>query len=678
MRAITSLRLALLEQRGHLFCWVPVCLGIGIGLYFLMRSEPAHVVLFGLAGLAVAMAVMTRWVEADTGAILWALVLIAAGFSLAAARTKGVAGPVLDWRYYGPVEGRVVGIDRSGSDALRLTLADVVLADMAPAQTPQRVRVSLHGDWAFVTPEPGMIVALTAHLAPPSGPVEPGGFDFQRHAFFKRLGAVGYARTPALEFAPAAAGFSIFGFRMRLSQAIQLRMPQDVQGFAAAVTTGDRSGIPKATILALRSSNLAHLLAISGLHMGLLAGFVFALVRVGLACVPAIALRINTKKVAAGTALIASVCYLLLSGGNVSTERAFVMTSVMLTAVLLERRALSLRAVAVAAIVVLVMRPEALLGPGFQMSFAATTALVAVFGWLRDTDIGLGPRWLRPVSTVFVSSLVAGLATAPFGALHFNQVAQYGLLANLLSVPVMGSVVVPSAVLAGVLSPFGLEQVGLWGMGQGLRWILTVADWVSGLDGARSVVPSANIWVLPMLSLGGLWLVLWRGRARWAGAGVVVVALLIWSQTERPDILIADTGGLVGVMTDQGRALSKPKGQGFVAKNWLENDGSSMDQVAAASLWQQGQKSLRIVDLNGAGRLIHVQGKRGAALFDGCDPSDFVVFSNKYEGALPCTKFDPGILSELGAVAIRLKGADRQVISARQVTGQRPWNSKSR
>ena len=153
-------------------------------------------------------------------------------------------------------------------------------------------------------------------------------------------------------------------------------------------------------------------------------------------------------------ALLLAAGYLALSGGNVATERAFVMVAVVL-AVMLDRRAFSLRAVAVAAVVLLVLRPEALLGPGFQMSFAATTALVAVFGWLRDRPGALGPRWLRPVSALVISSAVAGAATAPVAAAHFNQIAHFGLIANLLSVPLMGVVVMPAALAAAALMPLG-------------------------------------------------------------------------------------------------------------------------------------------------------------------------------------------------------------------------------
>ncbi len=674
MRVVTSLRLSLLHQHGHLFCWVPVCLGLGVGVYFALPVEPAVAVLGGIGLISLTFGWLTIGKEADVGALLWMIALVLAGVCLAGARAHLVAGPVLEFRYYGPIEGRIVAIDRSASDAVRLTLEDVVLAEVTPDKTPIRVRISLHGSLTGTVPTPGKLVGTTGHLSPPSGPVEPGGFDFQRHAWFKQIGAVGYTRVPVLAMAPPDNTGGIFGFRMRLSKAIQARMTSDVAGFAAAVTTGDRSAIPEEVTEALRGANLAHLLAISGLHMGLLAGFVFGAVRFCIALVPTVALRVNGKKIAACVSFVAATGYLLLSGGSVSTERAYVMTVVVLLAVLLDRRALTLRAVAVAATVVLVLQPEALKGPGFQMSFAATAALVGVFGWLRDMQWHLGPKWLRPVSAVVVSSLVAGLATAPFAAMHFNHVAHYGLLANVVSVPVMGILVVPAAVVAAVLAPVGLEAVPLWAMEQGLRWILSVAQFVSGLEGARGTVPSGGRWVLPVIALGGLWLLLWQGRARVAGLAVVSAGIWLWSQAERPDVLISDTGGLVGVMTPEGRALSKAKGQGFVAENWLENDGSTSDQAGAASLWPGEKSRMPFVDLASGGRLIHVQGKTGRALFDGCAPEDIVVFSTAFDGQLPCETLDVKDLEALGAVALRFEGATSLRKTAREVAGRRLWN----
>ena len=586
MAVLAWVEARLQAQRGHLFPWAPVCLASGIGTYFALSFEPgpgAYCGALALCGAGLALGRLNRGGWAVLG---WALALAAAGFALAGLRAHRVAAPVLEGRYYGAVEGRVVAIDRSASDAVRVTLDRVRLPQRAGRAPPDRVRIALHGGGAV--PQPGDHVMTTAHLAGPAGPVEPGGFDFRRHAWFQGLGAVGYARVPLLRAGPGGdtEGLGLVALRMALSARIRAALPGDVGGFAAAVTTGDRSGVSQAALAALRASNLAHLLAISGLHMGLLAGFVFALVRGGLALVPPVALRWPLRKIAAAVALVAASGYLALSGGNVATERAYVMAAVMLGAVLVDRRALSLRAVACAALIVLALRPETLLGPGFQMSFAATVALVAVFGALRDREIWLrGGVWGR-IAGLVLSSAVAGFATAPIAAAHFNVISHYGLAANLVSVPVMGMLVIPAAVLALILAPLGGAQLGLWLMGAGLAWILRVAETVAALPGARGFVPGPGGWVLPLLALGALWLVLWQGRARWAGLAPAALALQFWGQVERPLVLVAETGTLVGVMTDAGRALSKARGSGFVAAVWLENDGDPADQATAAGRWQ--------------------------------------------------------------------------------------------
>ncbi|MEL6375716.1 MAG: ComEC/Rec2 family competence protein [Pseudomonadota bacterium] len=660
-----ALRLAWWSQRGYLFPWVPVWLACGIGLYFGLKTEPqifSYVIAVGLC-LTCLFAI---WLGGRAAApVFWVLFLILLGALIAGARAHQLAEPVLGWRYYGPIEGRIVAMDRSASDALRLTLDRVVLRDTSQKRTPERVRISLHSMAAEFDPKPGLTIATTGHLSPPSGPVEPGGFDFQRHAWFLELGAVGYTRNPVIILAPAERGQLLFKARVALADRVRAVLPGENGAFAAAIMTGDRSAIGQETLQSLRVSNLAHLLAISGLHMGLLTGFVFAALRYGFALIPWLALRFPVKKLAAVGAMIAAAGYLALSGGSVATERAFIMVTVMLLAVLANRRALSLRAVALAATVILLLRPEALLGPGFQMSFAATTALVAAFAGLRDGEIRLGPTWMRGVATLVISSTVAGLATAPIAAAHFNQIAHYGLVANLLSVPLMGVLVMPMAVLSACLLPLGLDWIALHIMQLGLSWILGVAHWVSALDGARGTVMSPDPHILPMIALGALFLVLWQGRLRFLGVVPVILAFMIWGQAERPYILISDNGALVGVMTDQGRALSAAKGAGFVASNWLENDGDAADQAGAFNRWEDVVAPIRA----------H-KGKRAAAKVIGCEADEWLVFSVAPDREFPCHVIHPGTLRETGALALFKDGDKLRALSARDVTGARLWNTQ--
>jgi competence protein ComEC len=666
------------RQRGHLFPWAPVALAVGVGTYFGLPVEPDLAVWWGIAALGLpvlALVVLTR----GRVPLLLALLLALTGFGIAAAKTWRVAAPVLEFRYYGPIEGRIVHVDRSHSDKPRLTLDQVVLERMSPDRTPERVRVSLHGDQGFITPVPGLRVILTGHLGGPEGPVEPGGFDFQRHAWFKQLGAVGYTRTPALALAPASegrAGLLVHRTRAAISAHVQEVLPGRTGAFAAAITTGDRSAMDEPTLEALRISNLAHLLAISGLHMGMLTGFIFGVVRLGLALWPYAALNWPTHRIAALVALGAGAFYLALSGGNVATERAFFMVAVMLVAILFDRRALTLRAVAFAALIVLVFEPDALAGPGFQMSFSATAALIWVFSQLREGDVRSRSKVVNWIFALVVSSAVAGLATAPFAAAHFNRIPHYGLLANIVSVPVMGAVIMPAAVLAALLAPLGLSWVGLKIMAPAIDWILSVAERVAALEGAVSHVPSPQAQVLPLLALGGIWLILWQGRARLAGILPMAVALMLWSQVERPALLISADGSLVGLMTPQGRALSKPKGQGFSAESWLENDGDPATQAQAAERTGfGGDRGALVFELAGQD-IRHFTG-RGAAdrALESCGQGGIVIVAAETEPAEGCDLIDRTRLRQSGAMALYV--SDRKLRRLATKDNPRPWNGRA-
>jgi len=673
---------ALVRAQLDLILWAPVALSLGIGGYFLWPGEP------GLPGLALAAA------GAVLGAGLWlrgaawgleparfpaALLMLAlCGGLLASARAHSVAAPVLGFRYYGPVEGRVVKIDRSASDRLRLTLDQPVLSGVDPARTPARLRVSLHGDQAHLDPMPGLRVMLTANLGPPPPPTEPGSYDFRRHFWFEQLGAVGYTRAPVMVLEPPAPGqWALAGhrLRMRLSQAIQARIPGQAGAVAAALMTGDRAGITEATNEAMRAANLAHIIAISGLHMGLLAGFVFAAVRYGLAALGRPALIWPVKKIAAVVALLAATAYLWVAGPQVATQRAYLMTGVMLLAVLFDRRAISLRTVALAALILLLWRPESLLSPGFQMSFAATVALIVTYGgWGRVAP--RIPMLARPVVMLVLTSLVGGMATGPIAAAHFHRMPEYGLLANLLAVPVMGTLVMPAGVIAALLAPLGLAAPALWVMEQGTRWMIFVAEWVAGLEGAVIAVPQPPAFVLPGLALGAVVAVLARGAGRSLGGLAMVLALGGWAVAVRPVLLIAPEATLVGVMTPAGRALSKPAA-GFIAESWLEadGDGATRDEAALRPGFE-GPRNARVARLPDGRALVHLSGKGAAGrLAEHCQGGALVVLTAKAPpGDHPgCDLWDETRLATSGAVAI---AADGQMHTSAGVTGARLWTER--
>jgi len=675
-----ALQTAWLAQRGSLVLWVPVLLGLGMGLYFALRDEPEPwqlgvVALAGLGLLGLSLRLGDLLAPLAFGAAL-----VAGGLALAGARAHQIAAPVLEFRYYGPIQGRIVAIDRAASDVPRITLDRVVLDDVAPDRTPARVRLSLQGDQRWLQAVPGTVVILTGHLSPPAGPSEPGDFDFRRTAWFARLGAVGYTANPVLTLQPAPDGAALWLSRLRstLSGHVQARIAGDPGGYAAAVMTGDRSGLSIAATYAMRDSNLYHLVSISGMHMGMLVAVVFGMVRGGVALVPWVALRISSKKVAASVALPVAAFYLALAGRDVATERAFVMVAVMLVAILLDRQALTLRSVAMAAVIVLLLRPESLINAGFQMSFAAVVALVAVFQAINRL-----PRirhWAGKLALqaglVVLSSLVAGLATAPFAAAQFNRVAHYGLPANLLAVPAMGLLVMPGAVAMAILGPLGLDRPAVWIVDIGARWILWVSEGVAALDGAVSAVISPPGVVLPLFTCGALVVVLWQGRARWAGLALPLVALALWVTVPRPALLVAETGALSGVMTAQGRALTKPTGDGYAATNWLENDGEVVDQATAAGRADLGAGLRRwAFDLGGVA-VLQVSGQTALALVQGCDGADILI-ANVATGARPCLVLDPVRLRQTGAVAGFIGPDGLRLVTVAESSGQRLWARQS-
>ncbi|MFT4012885.1 MAG: ComEC/Rec2 family competence protein [Paracoccus sp. (in: a-proteobacteria)] len=698
-----------LGVRAGLLPWIPFWLALGIGAWFWPAQEPGAVAYAlaggaGLAGLAAWLSLprLAYRVGSDRAGLGWAMAdrlrllglaaaVVALGFTLIGLRAWSVADPVLSFRYYGPVEGRVIGIDRSAGDRLRLTLDRVTLGDLAPGKLPKRVRISLFLDDPL--PVPGQQVMLTAHLGPPNGPAEPGGFDFRRMAWFEGLGAIGYSRTPVMTVAPPRPGgvLALHRLRMHLGQVMRDAIGGQSGAVAAALMTGDRSGISERTNDIMRASNLYHIISISGLHMSMLAGFVYAGLRLICMALQGLGLFAGSSlhKPAALGALAAAGIYLWLSGGGVATERSFIMVAVMLLAILADRRAVSLRTVAAAAALVLLYQPEALTSAGFQMSFAATVALILSQGpWLRLSPAL--PWWLRPLAMLLVSSLIASLVTTPLAAAHFGRGTQYGLLANLLVVPVVGSVVMPAGVIAALLALLGLAQPALWVMGLGVDWMLWVADWIAGLHGAVYLVKAPPRIVLPMIGIGAMLVVLAPAGIghgdmsrlpfrRLAGAGLVLLALGVWGATPRPLMLISSEGDGVAIMTPLGRVPSKARGGAFATAEWLEADGDAADQRTAAArpLWS-GPPGGRSARLQAQGRDVtiqHLTGKKSAPLAASlCDAGTILVSDQPLVlgGRPACLLLDQRALARRGAVAIVPTGTGYLVRDANGVS-RRLW-----
>lgn len=680
---------ALVAERERWPLWSPVFFGAGIVIYFGLSAQPPVWLGPVLTGVALAGVLAgRRW--PNSMPLLLALMLVAAGFAVAGIRTVAVAAPILE-RSFGPatVSGRVIAIEDLATGP-RIVLDRVQLSRLDADATPRRVRLRLHRDSNVAI---GDRIAVLARLDPPPEPSAPGAYDFRMHAWFAGIGGVGFAlgKPKAAEAGDVPTGFvdgvatGLADLRRAIGLKIRAVLPGDVGAVAAALIVGERSAIEPAAMDAIRISGLAHLLSISGLHMGLVAGTIFFAVRAVLALSERMALRYPIKKYAAAVAMLGAFLYLLLSGATVPTQRSFMMTAMVLTAVLLDREAISMRLVAWAAMIVLCFAPESVLGPSFQMSFAAVVALVALYESVRMRHLmgaGAGTRWFGRAAIylagVGLTTLVAGIATSLYGVHHFGELAHYSMVANLLAVPLCGIWIMPWAVVASLLMPVGLESLGLVPMGWGVEVVLWIARTVAGWPGASTQIPLMPGWGTIIATLGGLWLCLWRSRWRYAGLVGLALGIASIAATPRPDILVAGSGKLVGLRLGGSDALavSTLRAERYAAEMWMRELGLTAQQSWTAS---EPAASCDVV-----GCILRYKGRRIAvafaadALVDDCTVADVVIALEPVRhpcpsAALLIDRFD---LWRNGAHAIWLD--DLAVATVRQRAGAWPWTAPAR
>jgi competence protein ComEC len=450
---------------------------------------------------------------------------------------------------------------------------------------------------------------------------------------------------------------------------------------ATALITGHQGAIPEATLAAMRDSGLAHLLSISGLHVGLVAATLMVGLRGLLALVPPLALRFPIKKWAAAAALAGTGAYTLLAGAPVPTQRAFVMSAIALLAIMLDRSPLSMRLVAWAAIAVLLAAPESLLSPSFQMSFAAVTALIAAHeGTARHraawrAEGGRIRRLASALLTLAATSLVAGLATAPFAIHHFSRLADYGVLANMAAVPITGFWVMPSAGLALALMPFGMESWPLAAMAAGIGLIVDIAEWVAALPGAALLVPAPPSSALATTALGGLWLLFWRGGWRWLGLVGPALAVALALVHRPPDLLIAGDGGVVAVRDATGRLmLSDPVKGGIAVDTWLRRAGQEERLPIEDELgYTACGPAVCMIEI--AGRWV-VVARDHRALTEHCASADLLIDlvpgrHRRCRG--PRLVIDRSDLRREGTHALRIDAEGITIATVRRDRGERPW-----
>lgn len=589
--AFTSRSMVAAEvAHGHGFLFLPVFMGAGAAVWFALPFDPP------LKSIVFCLVVssLCHWRCSPHRRLMRAALALGmsllAGMICAQLETWRAATVMLDAPVTTMISGKVERREVDASGRWRYLVRVDDTRDPHLARPPSRVSLITRNAGAPLLP--GDAVEGRVRLSPPSSPALPGLNDFAFSAYFDGIGAVGYfygAPTSGQVLAdkaglPERIEQFLFGLRNDIGNRIRAAVPGDPGAFAAAIVTDERRAISKQTTEALRLAGLAHIVAISGLNMALAAGIFFIGLRTVLSLFPGFAQAMPIKKIAAAAALVMVTAYYLISGFGVSAERAYVMMAIILVAVLLDRPSLSLRNVALSALIVMALSPSEILGPSFQMSFAATVALISGYAlWARRKSHGtlaaLLPRHLVVtalrhcatfVAGIVATSMIGSTATAIYSVEHFHRFAAYGLAANLAAMPIISFIVMPSALIGMLLMPVGLDFPFLWAMGKGLAWVIAIAEHVSAWGGDVTIGRQPELF-LPFATAGFLLLTLLRTRLRLAGIPLMVAAVVLsWQQSAAPppDLVISDDGLTVALIHDGKVMATRAHQSSFIYDQW--------------------------------------------------------------------------------------------------------------
>lgn len=673
--------------------WMSFSFAAGIVVYALLPSEPSwqllSVILLALSGFAF----LEHRRRGLTPIVLLALAFWAGG-TLSAIRSAYVETPRLAHEMTVDLSGRV--LERlARPNGVRLVVGVETVNDLSvnDVDFPARIRIRVPRETSAAI---GNKVQVRGRLFPPAGPVTPGGYDFSFHAYFSQIGATGFSFGEPLVVQEDEAAFALrmAALVQSLRDSLAARIKDDLgdapeAALAVALLVGDRGAISERDQEDLRAAGLAHILAISGLHMALFAGGAYASVLFILSLFSPLNLRQPIHKFAAASALFAAIFYLLVSGGAIATQRSFLMIALVFLGILVGRRGLTVRSVALAALLLLATAPERLFHPGFQMSFAAVICLVAVYETWRDrSGQGVAPgsfqsdwkaRFTRSAGKwilgLLVTALVAGTATGIIAAHHFGRVAPLGVVGNMLGMPVFSLLVMPMGVLAFVLMPFGLAALPLSVMAFGLRLLLQIATFVAELDGGGGVI--ARITAIEMLAfVTALFaFLLFRGKARIVAVLPFALGIGLVQVSSPPDVQIGASGHRIAVRDQSGTLKWSGRQETFQTESWYQAEGVSRSrikshkikspQLACDKLGCVAQAHARMQAFQDAGEPVRplriALTKTQEALDQDCRYADLIVSDLIVIGRCSAPLvFDTRLRQNRGAISLWLSGMPRE------------------
>lgn len=621
--------------------WLIVAFAAGIGTWFVLQQTWQWIGAAS-AALLICLASQAFWKGDDQRAHLRLAtsvfgLVFAAGLAVIWVRSEVVGAEPIDHPSVMRLDARILERREQPSESrVRLVLA----ARDAEAGRSIKVRINVPSDKDFPSLDEGAHIRLRARLMPPSPPLLPGAYDFARSAWFE-----GYAATGSLvgeiEMIEQPRGDD--GTIARLQRTLSSHVRQNLDGsagsIAAAFASGDRGAISEADEVAMRDAGLTHLLSISGLHVSAVIAAAYFIALKLLALWPWLTLRVRLPLVAACIAAAAGIGYTLLTGAQVPTVRSCIGAVLVLIALAIGREPLSMRMVAVAAGVVLVLWPETLVGPSFQMSFAAVIAIVAlhnctpVRNFLAPREEGWARMFGRRIVMLFVTGMVIEIALTPIVLFHFHRAGLYGAFANVIAIPLVTFISMPLIAIALLFDLAGLGGPFWWLAGQSLDLLLAIARTTASQPGAVKLVPHTGLGIVLLFVLGGLWLALWRGRTRLMGFIPASLAAILLAQSSAPDLMITRDGRNVGIVDDASRLFVLKDSPGsYAQENLVELAGTEAAPLAMTD-WPGARCSPDFcsIPMRRAERTWHILIARSRewiderALAAACEKSDIVI-----------------------------------------------------
>ncbi len=687
-RALSGAEEFLDRQRQYLPLWIPAVFGAGIASWFLLDNAYQWIAVI-LGGFAAGLLISAAPGRSGRFGLLkrvtaLVFILFAVGCGLIWLKSSVVGAMPLErpvvTKFHAQIDERV---DMPARAMVRLVLLTEKSADLSA-----RIRVNVPEKWNDAGFRKGAVIALRARLMPPAGAALPGAYNFARRAWFDGISATGSALEKPVIICGSRQTDILGDAQSRLSRHIQSQIAGSEGAIAATLATGDRGGIADADAEAMRRAGLAHLLSISGLHVSAIVGAIYLLVVKLLALSPYLALRYRLPVIASIAAALGGLTYTLLTGAQVPTIRACIAAILVLTALAMGRDPISMRLVAAGAAFVLIFWPEALVGPSFQLSFAAVITIIALhqLPWVKRTferrQEPILRRFMRFVAMLFLTGLAIEIALMPIALYHFHKAGIYGALANIIAIPLTTFVIMPLEALA-----LSLDMIGLGGpvwmiCGKALSFLLGLAHFVEAQPGSVTRLPSMSVFTFAIFVFGGLWLALIDGKARLIALIPLGLAALSLTFMRSPDILVHSTGAHLAVTGENGElVLLRDRAGDYTVSTLMENAGIE-GQVTAMKDWKNAQCSpdFCTVTLSRNGRIWSILASRSSynvpeqALAAACKRADIVV-SDRW---LPrsCTpkwlKADRKMLSQTGGLSIWLNDPP-QLESVAEHEGDHGW-----